>query len=93
MKKNKNFRFTLAALLACALLFFGLYFYANTSDDSTDASSQTAYTEYETATVISILSDDSDPSELFEDNYVGSQTLLIEITSGQYKGSTMSALN
>ncbi len=86
-------RFTLAAFVVCILLFFGLYIYANTSDDTPDTSSQTSYTEYETATVISVLSDDAQTSELFEDNYVGSQTLLVEITSGQYKGSTMSALN
>lgn len=87
-------RFTLAALAVCVLLFFGLCFYANASSDASGTSSQASYTEYETATVTAVLSDDSQPSEeLFEGNYVGSQTLLIEITSGQYKGSTMSALN
>lgn len=102
MKKTKSIsliswfhsnRLTLAALAVCVLLFFGLCFYANVPDTDTESAAQTSYTEYETATVTSVLSDDAEPSELFEDNYVGSQTLLIEITSGQYKGSTMSALN
>jgi uncharacterized membrane protein len=57
---------------------------------STDSSS---YNEYETAVVTSVIDDVSSKSELFEDNYVGSQTLLIRVTSGQYAGSTMSADN
>lgn len=102
MKKTKSIsliswfhsnRLTLAALAVCVLLFFGLCFYASVPDTDTESAAQTSYTEYETATVTSVLSDNAEPSELFEDNYVGSQTLLIEITSGQYKGSTMSALN
>lgn len=93
LKKEKSFFITVAALAACILIFVSLYIYANASDDTSDAVTHTSYTEYEKATVISILSDDAQPSEMFEDNYVGSQSLLIEVTSGQYKGSTMSAIN
>lgn len=93
IKKGQISPVTLAAFAVCVLIFIGLCVYANTSDDTTDNVSHSSYTEYETATVISILSDDAQTSELFEENYVGSQTLLIEVTSGQYKGSTMSALN
>lgn len=93
VKKRKNFSVTLIAVIVCTLLFFGLFFYANASDDTTEAAMHTSYTEYEKATVVSILSDDAQISEIFEDNYVGSQSLLIEVTSGQYKGSTMSAIN
>lgn len=92
-KNTKNLSITLIAIVVCTLLFFGLFFYANASKDTSESSTHTSYTEYEKAKVVSILSDDAQTSELFEDNYVGSQSLLIEVTSGQYKGSTMSAIN
>lgn len=86
-------KISLLVLAVCIVLFVFFYAYANSDSEDTTSLTQTSYTEYETAKVTSILSDDSSQSEMFENNYTGSQTLMIEITSGQYKGTKMSALN
>lgn len=104
MNKNQSISFSLAdwikrqkisifVLTICAVIFVIFYFYANVSSEEASTVEQSSYTEYETAKVTSVLSDESEKSELFENNYTGSQTLMVEITSGQYKGTTMSALN
>lgn len=86
-------KISLLVLAICVVLFVIFYAYANSNQESTSTAAQTSYTEYETARVTSVLSDDSSKSEAFENNYTGSQDLMIEITSGQYKGTKMSAIN
>ncbi|MGN0351274.1 MAG: YibE/F family protein [Roseburia sp.] len=89
----KKEKISLLVLAICAVLFLIFYFYANSASTEASVTEQGSYTEYETAKVTSVLSEDCEVSEMFENNYTGSQTLMIEITSGQYKGTTMSALN
>lgn len=80
-------KISLLVLAICVVLFVIFYAYANSNQESATTAAQTSYTEYETAKVTSVLSDDSSKSEAFENNYTGSQDLMIEITSGQYKGT------
>ena len=87
----KNNKISAIALLVCLILFIFAYNFANSDYEKTTL--QGAYTLYETATIESILSEDTYQEELYENNYVGTQTLLVKITSGDYKDSIMSATN
>ena len=99
MKKNRFLswlkvnRLTVAVLLFCTALFAVMYIYANGRYEKAALSKQDSYRVYETARVLSILSDDSEKSVDFENKYIGSQSVQIEITSGDYKGLTMAATN
>ncbi len=77
----------LAVLLVAAVLFTGLYAYTH---PKAPESSQGAgeYAEYESGVVRDILSDSCEQDPTAENAYRGSQSLLVEITSGQYKGQT-----
>ena len=50
-------------------------------------------TSYAYATVLKVLSDDSHEDEQTENVHVGSQTLLIEITTGKFKGRQLTVTN
>lgn len=91
MKYSKRIP-TLIVLVVCTLLFVGAFMFAHDAP-SDDSQSSASYTEYERAKVTEIISDESSQSEEFENQYVGSQSILIELQSGQYKGATVSALN
>lgn len=51
------------------------------------------YAEYETGTVLQILTDNCEADEVAEGAYRGNQTLLVEVTSGQYEGETLLVTN
>ncbi len=51
------------------------------------------FAEYDKGKVVEILSDDSFQDESSEDSYRGSQLLLIEVTTGRYKGETLQVYN
>ncbi|MSS63500.1 YibE/F family protein [Velocimicrobium porci] len=100
MKKNRFLSWlkenwlTVAVLCICTALFAVMYSYANSQFEETVAlSKQNSYRVYEKATVLKILSDDSEQREEFENKYVGSQSLQVKITSGEYKNQTMTANN
>lgn len=85
----------LLTVLALALLlgsFAGLYFYANSGVEEIPFTS-TDYAEYEKGTVLQILTDSCEPDPVAENACRGEQQLLVEITSGQYRGKTLLALN
>lgn len=79
---------TILALILAAAIFVGLYLYAHSG---TAAPSQQAeeYAEYESGKVLEILTDNCEPDPTAEGAYRGEQTLLVEVTSGQYKGQTI----
>ena len=51
------------------------------------------FAEYDKGKVVEILSDDSFQDESSENSYRGSQLLLIEVTTGRYKGETLQVYN
>ncbi|MBQ6235952.1 MAG: YibE/F family protein [Clostridia bacterium] len=62
-------------------------------EDYADDSDALRSTSYAYATVLEVLSDDSHEDETTENVHVGSQTLLIEITTGEYKGRQLEITN
>ncbi|MDD7651420.1 MAG: YibE/F family protein [Candidatus Faecousia sp.] len=97
MKQQKTrpqagwFRKNWAALLALALaiaIFAGLYGYAHAGSGSAREKGE-EYAEYETGRVISITADSCEPDPAADNAYRGNQTLIVEVTSGQYKGQQL----
>ena len=82
-----------ALVLALILgVFAGLYRYAHAGGGE-QAAAPEDYAEYESGTVVQILTDNCEPDEVAEGGYRGEQTLLVEVTSGQYKGETLMVAN
>lgn len=81
-----------AVLLLILGIFAGLYVYSHSADEP-EAVAPGDYAEYETGTVLQILTDNCEPSDVAEGADRGEQQLLVEITSGQYKGQTMMVSN
>lgn len=77
---------TLILVLICGI-FVGLYLYSH--DGEAEELPVSDYSEYEKGTVKEILSDNCFVNEVAEGSYRGSQLLLVEVTSGQYKGQTL----
>lgn len=62
-------------------------------EDYADASDTLHSTSYAYATVIEVLEDDSHEDEQTENVHVGSQRLLIELTTGDFKGRRLEVTN
>ena len=90
-QKNRQRLIGLLCLLGILGALVGLYVYARPQKEA--AIPADAYAEYETGTVTQILADSCEPSPVAEDAMRGEQTLLVEITSGQYKGQTLMVTN
>ena len=95
---DKRFSFCpkkiLPALLILALIlgiFAALYVYSH--GETTVDVRPADYAEYETGTVLQILTDNCEADEVAEGAYRGNQTLLVEVTSGQYEGETLLVTN
>ena len=95
---DKRFSFSLKKILPPVLIlalilgiFAALYVYSHgeTKVDVPPAD----YAEYETGTVLQILTDNCEADEVAEGAYRGNQTLLVEVTSGQYDGETLLVTN
>ena len=88
-------RILLTALVLALLLgiFAALYVYANSEPEDDTIVAPADYAEYETGTVVQILTDNCESDSVSEGAYRGEQQLLVEITSGQYEGKTLLALN
>ena len=88
-------RILLTALVLALLLgiFAALYVYANSEPEDDTIVAPADYAEYETGTVVQILMDNCESDSVSEGAYRGEQQLLVEITSGQYEGKTLLALN
>ena len=95
MRSSSGPRGLLPAILVLAVILgilTGLYLYAHSSEEEESVAPED-YAEYESGTVIQILTDNCEADEVAEGAYRGEQTLLVEVTSGQYKGETLMVTN
>ena len=79
-------------LLLAMAVFAGLYGYAH-SGAAEEQQRGEAYVEYETGRVLEILSDSCEPDAEADGAYRGDQSLLVAVTSGQYRGQTLLTSN
>jgi len=83
----KDNRLSIAVLAVAAILFVALSIYCRS--DSGEELTGGDYAEYETAKVIEILSDSTWQDETADGAYRGEQSLIVEVTSGQYEGEQL----
>lgn len=81
--------------LAVTLCFLALFAWALIWANSGSGPEEpvTAWSEYETARVLEILEDNSQPDEAIEGRLRGSMVLKLEILSGTYKGRVVETVN
>ena len=81
--------------LAVTLCFLALFAWALIWANSSSGPEEpvTAWSEYETARVLEILEDNSQPDEAIEGRLRGSMVLKLEILSGTYKGRVVETVN
>lgn len=85
--KNK---WSVIILVLAAVIFIAARIWA-APDNSTQQADE--YAEYEKGVVTQVLTDNTEPDEVAEGNARGEQTLLVEVTSGRYKGETLKVSN
>lgn len=83
---NNRRVWSIAIILFIVAIFAGLFLYAR---DDTQIIRPEAYSEYEKATVTQILTDSCEQDPNSENAWRGDQTVLAEVTTGQYKGETL----
>lgn len=89
---NNNKR-TIAVLLAAVVIFVAARIWVSpASGEDADAEPE-EYAEYDTGTVLEILSDSTEADDAADGAYRGDQLMLVEITSGRYEGETMQVYN
>ena len=81
--------------LAVTLCFLALFAWALIGANSGSGPEEpvTAWSEYETARVLEVLEDNSQPDEAIEGRLRGSMVLKLEILSGTYKGRVVETVN
>ena len=89
---NDNKR-TIAVLLAAAVIFIAARIWVSPASGSDDGAEPEEYAEYDTGTVLEILSDSTEADDAADGAYRGEQLMLVEITSGRYEGETMQVYN
>ena len=77
--------------LGAIIIFIGAYHLAKPAKEPSIAAEE--YAEYETATVTMILSDSTERDVSSDNSWRGEQLLIVEVTSGQYKGQTLQVSN
>lgn len=92
MKPKKFTSKPLLLLYACAVIIFILA-YLWSKPVSQQPHPVTDYAEYETGKVTMILSDSTETDSNSENSYRGEQLLIVEVTSGQYKGESLQVSN
>lgn len=85
-------KWTCIVLLAAAVLFAAARVWAAAGTE-TETSKATEYAEYETGVIRQILADNTESDPTADGGYRGEQMLLVEVTSGRYKGETLQAYN
>lgn len=83
---------SLLALVLAAAVFAGLYVYAHSGRPAPGPRGD-SYAEYEQGIVLQVLADSTEPDPVADGGHRGDQTLLVEVTSGQYKGQTLLTTN
>ena len=89
-KKSKNLA-SIIILALCFILFLSLYLYVKPEATPVDQGGE--YAEYETGKVVEVLSDNTFIDETSDNSARGEQLLIVEVTSGQYKGEQLQTHN
>lgn len=89
--KTKQSLYAAIILLTAVFLFLAASALVRTKKE--DPAEASEFAEYEKGRVVEILTDDSWQDEASENSYRGSQLLLIEVTTGRYKGETLQVYN
>ena len=84
-------RLSCIVLLCAALLFVLLRIWA--APEPQEDSGATEYAEYESGRVTAVLADSTEPDPSSDGAYRGDQLLLVEVSSGRYKGETLQVYN
>lgn len=90
IEKNK---WTVVILLAAAVIFVAARICLAPSYDESSGNEAAEFAEYDTGTVIEILSDSTEQDEASDGAYRGDQLMLVKMTSGRYKGETLQVYN
>lgn len=90
IEKNK---WTVVILLAAAVIFVAARICLAPSSDESGGNEAAEFAEYDTGTVIEILSDSTEQDEASDGAYRGDQLMLVKMTSGRYKGETLQVYN
>ena len=86
-------KWTIVVLLAAVIIFIGARIWAAPPYDESGGNEAGEYAEYDTGTVIEILSDSTEQDEASDGAYRGDQLMLVEMTSGRYKGEILQVYN
>lgn len=89
---NNNKR-TIAVLLAAAVIFIAARIWVSPASGEDAGAEPEEYAEYDTGTVLEILSDSTEADDAADGAYRGDQLMLVEMTSGRYEGETMQVYN
>lgn len=89
---NDNKR-TIAVLLAAAVIFIAARIWVSPASGEDAGAEPEEYAEYDTGTVLEILSDSTEADDAADGAYRGDQLMLVEMTSGRYEGETMQVYN
>ncbi len=92
MNKNLKKHMPLCILLVCAAIIFAIA-YKIAAPEPIESIHAEEYAEYERGTVTMILSDSTERDATSDNSWRGEQLLLVEVTSGQYKGQTLQVSN
>ncbi|MGN0427025.1 MAG: YibE/F family protein [Agathobacter sp.] len=92
MKATRKANLPLYILYFCALSLFVIMFLF-VKPDKEERTAAEEYAEYEKGNVTMVLSDNTERDASSDNSWRGEQLLLIEITSGQYKGQTLQVSN
>lgn len=87
----RSSRMSILILLAAAVIFIFARAWAKPAPSLSPAAEE--YAEYETGIVTAILSDSTVSDPVADGGYRGEQLLLVEVTSGRYKGETLQVYN
>lgn len=88
LKKEK---WSVLVLVIAAVLFFGVRL--SLREPASPNEPGTDYAEYEKAKVTAVLSDTTEQDEASDFGYRGEQTLVMEVQTGQYKGTSLKTGN
>lgn len=89
---NNNKR-TIAVLLAAVVIFVAARIWVSPASGEDAGAEPEEYAEYDTGTVLEILSDSTEADDAADGAYRGDQLMLVEMTSGRYEGETMQVYN
>lgn len=84
---------TIAVLLAAAVIFIAARIWVSPASGEDAGAEPEEYAEYDTGTVLEILSDSTEADDAADGAYRGDQLMLVEMTSGRYEGETMQVYN